>query len=188
MYKRILRRSSKKKFAGQNVLYQQAEGDTDEQYNPPEEIDTGVQNPNLLLTSDHEYMDPFERPSWGGMVVYLNAIMKWYGLNPQSNLYFDKSDLIPKKVPPGLNVGNPNKTTMGWIKVNKLKNLTKKRNIDLEVVDLPSILGSTEYIRELFLIQGYARRGQKLRKDKDGVPEPVPMWRAKKGKQEDDHF
>jgi hypothetical protein len=27
-----------------------------------------------------------------------------------------------------------------------------------------------------------------MRKDKDGVSAPVPMWRAKKGKQEDDHF
>jgi hypothetical protein len=138
---------------GQNFLSQQVEDDTEAQYNPPEEIDTGVQNPNLLLTSDHEYTDPFERPSWGGMVVYLNTIMKWYGVTPQSHLYFDKIDLSPKKAPPRLYLGNPNKTTMGWIKVNKLKNLMKKRNGDVEVVDLPSILGSTEYKRELFLIQ-----------------------------------
>jgi hypothetical protein len=38
----------------------------------------------------------------------------------------------------------------------------KKRNIDVEVVTLPSIMGSTEYKKELFLIQGYARRGKKL--------------------------
>jgi hypothetical protein len=94
------------------------------------------------------------------MVVYLNTIMKWYGVTPQSNLYFDKSDLIPKKAPQGLYVGNPTKTTMGWIKVNKLKNLMKKRNVDVEVVDLPSILGSKEYKKELFLIQGYAKRGK----------------------------
>jgi hypothetical protein len=105
-----------------------------------------------LLTSDHEYTDPFERPSWGGMVVYLNTIMKWYGVTPQSNLYFDKSDLSPKKAPPGLYLGHPNKTTMGWSKVNKLKNLMKKRKVDAEVVDLPSIFGSTEYKRELLLI------------------------------------
>jgi hypothetical protein len=79
--------------------------------------------------------------------------MKWYGVTPQSNLYFDKSDLIPKKAPPGLYLGNPTKTTMGCIKFNKLKNLMKKRNVDAEVVDLPSILGSTEYKKELFLIQ-----------------------------------
>jgi hypothetical protein len=48
---------------------------------------------------------------------------------------------------------------MRWIKVNKLKNLVKVRNIDVEVVDLPSILESTQYKRELFLIQVYARRG-----------------------------
>jgi hypothetical protein len=96
-------------ICGQNFLSQQAEGDTDEQYNPPEEIDTGVQNPNLLLTSDHEYMDPFERPSWGGMVVYLNTIMKWYGVTPPRNLYFDKSDLRTKKAPSRLYMGNPNK-------------------------------------------------------------------------------
>jgi hypothetical protein len=53
---------------------------------------------------------------------------------------------------------------------------------------LPSILGSAEYERELFLIQGYAQRGRKLRKDTDRVPEPVPMWRAEKGKKEDDPF
>jgi hypothetical protein len=62
-------------MAGQKFISEQAEGNTDEQYNPPEEIDTYVQNPNLLLTSDHEYTDPFERPSRGGMVVYLNTIM-----------------------------------------------------------------------------------------------------------------
>jgi hypothetical protein len=77
---------------------------------------------------------------------------------------------------------------MGWIKVNKLKNLMKKRNVYVEVVDLPSILGSTEYKRELLFIQGYAQRGVNMRKDKDGVPEPVPMWRAKNGKKEDDPF
>jgi hypothetical protein len=52
----------KKNISGQKFLSQQAEDDTDEQYNPPEEIDTGVQNPNLLLTSDNEYTDPFEKP------------------------------------------------------------------------------------------------------------------------------
>jgi hypothetical protein len=122
------------------------------------------------------------------MVVYLNTSMKWYCVTPQSNLYFEKSDLSPKKASPGLYLGNPNKTTMGWIKVNKLKNLMKKRNVDVEVVDLPSILGSTEYKKELFLNQGYARRGKKLKKNKDGVPEAVPMWRAKKDKKEDDPF
>jgi hypothetical protein len=71
---------------------------------------------------------------------------------------------------------------MGWIKVNKLKNLMKKRNVDVEVVDLPSILGSTEYKKELFLIQGYAQRGKNLKKNKDGVPEAIPMGRAKKDK------
>jgi hypothetical protein len=64
----------------------------------------------------------------------------------------------------------------------------KKRNVDVEVFYLPSILGSTEYKRECFLIQGYARRGKTWIKDKDGVPEPVPTWRAKKGKKEDDPF
>jgi hypothetical protein len=114
------------------------------------------------------------------MVVYLNTIMKLYGVTPQSNLYFDKSDLSPKKAPPGLYLGNPHNTTMEWIKVNKIKNLMKKRNVDVEVVDLPSILGSTEYKRELFLIQGYAQIGKTLIKDKYRVPEPVPMWRSKK--------
>jgi hypothetical protein len=94
------------------------------------------------------------------MVVYLNTIIKWYGVTPQSKLYFEKSNLSPKKPPPGLYLGNPNKTTMGWIKVDILKNLTKKRNVDVKFVDLPSILGSTEYKRELFLIQGNARRGE----------------------------
>jgi hypothetical protein len=93
------------------------------------------------------------------MVVYLNTIMKWYGVTPQSNLYFDKSDFSLKKTPPGLYLGNPNKTTMGAIMVTRLKHLMKKRNVDVEVVILPSIMGSTEYTKELFLIQGYARRG-----------------------------
>jgi hypothetical protein len=106
-------------------------------------------------------MDPFEIPSWGGMVLYLNTIMKWYGVTPQISLSFDKRNLSPMRSPPELYVGNPKKTTMGCIKVSRLKNLMKKRNVDVEVVDLPSILGSTEYKREFFLIQGYAQRGGK---------------------------
>jgi hypothetical protein len=149
-----------KNIAGKKILSQQVEEDSDDQYNPPEEIDTGVKNSNLLLISDHEYTDTLERPPRGGMVVYLNTIIKWYGITPQSNLYFDKSDLSPKKTPPGLYLGNPNKTTMRSITVNRLKNLMKMRNVDLEVVTLPSILGSTDYKNELFLIQGYARRGK----------------------------
>jgi hypothetical protein len=73
-------------IASKKFLFQQAEDDSDDQYNPPEEIDIDVQNSNLLLNSDHEYRDPFERPSWGGMVVYLNTIMKWCGVTPQNNL------------------------------------------------------------------------------------------------------
>jgi hypothetical protein len=153
-----------KNIAGKKILSQQVEEDSDDQYNPPEEIYTGIQNSNLLLTSDHQYTDPFERQSWGGMVVYSNTILKWYGVTPQSNLYFDKNDLSPKKNPPGLYLGNPNKTTMGLITVNRLKNLMKTRNVDVEVVTLPSILGYTEYKKELFLIQGYARRGGEMKK------------------------
>jgi hypothetical protein len=85
-------------MAGKTFLSEKLEEDSDDQYTQPDEIDTDVQNSNLLLTSDHEYNDPYERPSWGGMVVYLNTIMKWYGVTPQSNEYFNKSDLSPKKV------------------------------------------------------------------------------------------
>jgi hypothetical protein len=120
--------------------------------------------------------------------VYLNTIMKWYGVKPHSNEYFNKSDLSPKKCTPGLYLGNPNKTTMGSITVTRLKFIMNKRNIDVEVVTLPSILGSAEYKKELFLIQGYARRGKKLNKDNNGLPKPIPMWRAKKGSKPDDPF
>jgi hypothetical protein len=168
-------------IASKTFLSEKLEEDSDDQYTQPDEIDTDVQHSNLLLTSDHEYNDPYERPSWGGMVVYLNTIMKWYDVTPQNNLYFDKSDLSPKKTPPGLYLGNPNKTTMGAITVTRLKYLMEKRNVDVEVVTLPSIMGSTEYKKELFFIQGYARRGKKLKKDKNGLPEAISMWRAKKG-------
>jgi hypothetical protein len=72
--------------------------------------------------------------------------------------------------------------------VTRLKYLMKKRNIDVEVVTLPSIMGSTEYKKELFLIQGYARRGKKLKKDKNWLPEDIPMWIAKKGSKTYDPF
>jgi hypothetical protein len=125
-------------MAGKTFLSEKLEEDSDDQYTPPEEIDTDIQNSNLLLTSDHEYNDPYERPSWGGMAVYLNTIMKCYGATPQhSNEYFNKSDMSPKKCPPGLYLGNPNKTTMGSITVTRLKFLMNKRNIDVEVVTLP---------------------------------------------------
>jgi hypothetical protein len=147
-------------MAGQTFLSEKLEEDSDDQYTQPDEIDTDIQNSNLLLTPDHKYNYPHERPSWGGMVVYLNTIMKWYGVTPQINEYFNKSDLSPKKSPPGLYLDNPNKTTMGSITVTRLKYLTNKKNIDIEVVILPSIMGSTEYKKELFLIQGYSRRGK----------------------------
>jgi hypothetical protein len=47
---------------------------------------------------------------------------------------------------------------------------------------------STEYKKELFLIQGYAIRGGKMKKYKNGLPEALPMWRAKKGSKKDDPF
>jgi hypothetical protein len=175
-------------MAGQIFLSEQAEETTAEQYDSPEVIDIEVQNPNLLLTSDHEHTYPFERPSWGGMVVYLNTIMKWYEITPQSNMYFSKSHLSPMIAAPGLYLGNQNKKNMGWIKVNKLKNLMQERNIDVESVELPSILESTQYKRELFLIQGFVRREDKLRKDKNGVPDPVSMWKASRGNKDDDSF
>jgi hypothetical protein len=64
---------------------EQSEEFEDEQYEPPEEIDIDEQNPNLFITSDHEY-NPFERPSCGGMFVYLNAILKWYDIPPEQPL------------------------------------------------------------------------------------------------------
>jgi hypothetical protein len=39
-------------IAPDKFLSQQAEDDTDDQYSPPKEINIGVQNSNLLLTSD----------------------------------------------------------------------------------------------------------------------------------------
>jgi hypothetical protein len=120
------------------------------------------------------------------MVIDLNAIMKWYGLTPQSNLYFKKSDLSPLRAAPGLYSGNPKK--IRWIKLNKLKSLMKERNVDVEVVGLPSILESTQYKRKLFLIQGYAQKGENMRKDKDGVPDPLPRWKVRKGKTDDYPF
>jgi hypothetical protein len=47
---------------------------------------------------------------------------------------------------------------------------------------------STEYKKELLLIQGYARRGEKSKKDENGLPEAIPMWRDKKGSQTGDPF
>jgi hypothetical protein len=85
-------------IAGKTFLSEKLEEDSDDQYTQPDEIDSDVQNSNLLLTSDHEYINPYESPSWGGMVVYLNTIMKWYGVTPRSNRYFNKSDLSPKKL------------------------------------------------------------------------------------------
>jgi hypothetical protein len=90
LYKNILGRiqcpPQQNFIAGKTFLSEKVEEDSDDQYTQPEEIDSGVKKFNLLLTSDHEYNDPYERPPWGGIVVYLNTIMKWYGVTPQSNL------------------------------------------------------------------------------------------------------
>jgi hypothetical protein len=56
-------------MTGKLFLSEKLEEDSDDQYTPPDEIDTDIQNSNLLLTSDHEYNYPDERPSWGVMVV-----------------------------------------------------------------------------------------------------------------------
>jgi hypothetical protein len=42
-------------IAGKTFLSEKVEEDSDDQYTQPEEIDTGVKNSILLLTSDHEY-------------------------------------------------------------------------------------------------------------------------------------
>jgi hypothetical protein len=52
-------------IAGKTFLSDKVEEDRDDQYTQPEEIYSDVQNSNLLLTSDHEYNNPYERPSWG---------------------------------------------------------------------------------------------------------------------------
>jgi hypothetical protein len=52
-------------IAGKTFLSEKVEEDSDYQYTQPEENDTGVQNSNLLLTSDHEYTDPYEKFNHG---------------------------------------------------------------------------------------------------------------------------
>jgi hypothetical protein len=49
-------------IAGKMFLSEKLEENSDYQYTQPNEIDSDVQNSNLLLTSDHEYNDPYERP------------------------------------------------------------------------------------------------------------------------------
>jgi hypothetical protein len=66
--------------------------------------------------------------------------------NPQSHLYFNKSHIIPQKAALGAYLGNQKKT-MGWIKVERLRNLMKDRNIDVAVVDVPFIFKSIQYKR-----------------------------------------
>jgi hypothetical protein len=66
---------------------------------------------------------------------------------------------------------------MWCITVERLKNLVKERNIDVPVVDVASIFKSTQYQREMFLIQRVVRRGKKIHKDCNGTPNPDPMWK-----------
>jgi hypothetical protein len=123
---------------------------TKEQYDPyngASEIDSDAQNPDLMLTTDHECQDPFERLAWGGMIVYLNAILKLFGITPKTNLYFDKSRISPLKKKLGQYVGNPSKHTMGYITVDRLSNLMKEHSIDVSVVHVVSIFKSTQHQR-----------------------------------------
>jgi hypothetical protein len=69
----------------------------DEPYNGASELDSDANNPGLVLGTDHEYQDHFERPPWGGMIVYLNAILKLFGLRPHTNLYSDNTHLSRKR-------------------------------------------------------------------------------------------
>ena len=68
----------------------------DEEYLRPDEIDVAV-NPNLMLTLEDTCDDPYEKPSWGGFIILLNAAMKIFGILPQSGMFFDKADLNQKK-------------------------------------------------------------------------------------------
>jgi hypothetical protein len=52
-------------------------------------------------------------------------------------LTFDKSSLNLQIAAPGPYLVNQKEKNMGWIKVDRLRNLMKDRNIDIEVVDVP---------------------------------------------------
>jgi hypothetical protein len=99
-----------------------------------------------MLTSDHKGEYPFERPSWEGMVVYINAILKLYGIIPQRNLYFDKIHLSPKSRSQD-HIWVIHVKTRGWIKLDRIKNLMKENKSDVAVVHISSIFKSTQYQR-----------------------------------------
>jgi hypothetical protein len=96
-----------------------------------------------MLTSDHDFQDPFERLSWGGIIVYHNAILKLSVFPEDSYFYYFKKRKM------GTYLGNPNNQTMGCITVGRLKNLMEERIIDVSVVDVASIFKSTQYQREI---------------------------------------
>jgi hypothetical protein len=96
------------------LLEEKSKEHEEDLYDGAPEIDIDGQNTNLMLTSDHKYKDPLERPLWRGMVVYLNEL------------------------------GYPHTKIMRWIKVDRFKNLMKERNIDVTVVHLSLMFKSTQ--------------------------------------------
>jgi hypothetical protein len=108
-------------------LFEDLSKQHDYPYDGTSEIDSDAHNPNLMLTTDHECQDPFERLSWGGMIVYLNAILKLFLITPQNILYFDESHLSPKRWKPGPYFGNPRDKRWGVfsITMDRLRNLMK---------------------------------------------------------------
>jgi hypothetical protein len=45
----------------------------------------------FMLCSDHVNTDPYEKPSWGGMVVYINGALKTFGATSYNIQYFTKT-------------------------------------------------------------------------------------------------
>jgi hypothetical protein len=86
-------------------------------------------------------------------------------------MYFDKSHLSPQKFAPGPYSENPKKN-IGWMKVDRLSNLIKDRNIDVAVVYVPS----NALQERIFLDSRICEEGKHAKGFTWDIY-PVPMWK-----------
>jgi hypothetical protein len=136
--------SQEKRIFMENVVFREKIASIPEApYEGSEDIDRENSSMGLMVCSDHANTDPYERPSWGGIIVYMNGALQLFGVTPYNSQYFTKESLTsPNKVTEGGYLGNPRKATMWCISLVSLKEKMMCRKVDVTVVDVAEIFST----------------------------------------------
>jgi hypothetical protein len=104
------------------------------------------------------------------MIVYLKGARKLFGATPYNSQCFTKESFTsPNTVTKGEYLGSPRQVTMGCISLVSLKEKNVRHKVDVTEVDMAEIFSTNpdNHDRELFLIQGEVRRGEKMLQPKE---------------------